>query len=362
MTTGLEASFVNRLSGGPEVRVEGLQTPEPARITVLFGASGAGKTTTLRCLAGLERPDEGRIQLGDTTWVDVQRGVFLPARKRNVGFVPQDYALFPHLTVERNISYGLRELPASSRQGRVAEALDWVRLRGFEERMPQQLSGGEKQRVALARAVVRHPGLLLLDEPFSSVDLPSRQRLRTQLRALLLRLKIPTILVTHDRTEALAMGDWVAVMDAGRIVQQGTVHEVFSRPANLAVAGIVAMETVQPGRVIAVEDLVTVQLNGVRLKALRGDLPSETLDVYVCIRAEDVILMKEEPIRSSPRNCLAARVEGLSPEGPMRRVDLDCGFPLMALLTKQACEEMSLQPGSRVVALVKAPQIHLIPR
>jgi molybdate transport system ATP-binding protein len=145
-------------------------------------------------------------------------------------------------------------------------------------------------------------------------------------------------------------------------MQQGPVHEVFSRPVNLAVAGIVAVETVQPGRVLERGELVKVAIGEQRLLALAADLPADSKDVYVCIRAEDVILIKGEPGRSSPRNCLTAVVNGLTSEGPMVRIDLDCSFPLNALLTRQACEELALKPGESVLALVKAPNVHLIAR
>jgi len=232
----------------------------------------------------------------------------------------------------------------------------------LEKRLPKELSGGQQQRVALARAVARRPDLLLLDEPLAALDAPTRQRLRGELRRLLKEAAIPSVLVTHDRTDALVLGDDLVVMDGGRLLQQGPVHEVFSRPANLAVAGIVAVETVQPGRVLERGDLVTIAIGENRLLGLAGDLPPRTTDVFVCIRAEDVILTKGEPVWRSPRNSLNAVVRELTLEGPMVRIDLDCGFALSALLTRQACDELGLKAGERVLALVKAPNVHLIPR
>jgi molybdate transport system ATP-binding protein len=362
MSGGIEANFVKRFSGGPEIRVESLRTREQAAVTVLFGPSGAGKTTVLRCLAGLMRPEEGKISFDGQAWSDVERGFFLPVRQRNVGFVPQEYALFPHLSVERNIAYGLNRAGRDESRSRVAEMIKWLALEGLEKRLPKELSGGQQQRVALARAVARRPNLLLLDEPLAALDAPTRQRLRGELRRLLKEAAVPSLLVTHDRTDALVLGDDLVVMNEGCLMQQGPVHEVFSRPANLAVAGIVAVETVQPARVLERGDLATLAVGEQRLLALAVDLPSNAKDVYVCIRAEDVILIKGEPVRSSPRNCLTAVVRGLSPEGPMVRIDLDCSFPLSALLTRQACEELDLKAGERVLALVKAPNVHLIPR
>jgi molybdate transport system ATP-binding protein len=362
MNQDVHASFVRAFTGGPQIEIENLQTAGPASITVLFGASGSGKTTVLRCLAGLERPGRGFIRYGTETWHDTARSEYLAPQLRRVGLVPQDYGLFPHMTVGHNIGYNLTGLNQTERAARVAQMMEWLGLRGLEQRQPSELSGGQRQRVALARALVRQPRLLLLDEPLSALDAPTRLRLRTDLRQWLKQLAIPTILVTHERTEALALGDQLIVLDTGKIVQRGPVHEVFSRPASLAVAGIVAIETIQPGRVLHEGDgLVTVEAGHARLVSLNSQLPSGT-EVYVCIRAEDVILVKGLPAQSSPRNCLDAIVRTVTTEGPVVRIELDAGFPLTAILTKQAREELGIQPGEAVKALVKAPQVHLIQR
>jgi len=358
----LHACFTKRFAAGPVIRVDDLRL-DRSGVTVLFGASGSGKTTVLRCLAGLDRPDEGTIRFGEEIWSDVARRVFLPPARRQVGFVPQDYALFPHLTVARNIAYGLSGIPAAECASRLAETIRWLGLQGLEQRLPGQLSGGQQQRVALARAVAPRPRLLLMDEPLAALDAPTRLRLRGDLRQLLRTLNLPTILVTHDRTEAMALGDAVVVMVDGAIAQQGRVPEVFSQPTNLAVADIVGMETVRPGRVLGVTDgLATVALGTAQVTALADNLPSGTEDVYACIRAEDVVLARDETIHSSSRNRLPAVVRSIRRDGPLARVELDCGFPLSALLTPQACEELALREGSRVLALIKAPQIHLIAR
>jgi molybdate transport system ATP-binding protein len=363
MNSGLHASFTRRFPAGPVIRVEVLDTLEQAGVTVLFGASGSGKSTILRCLAGLERPDEGVIGYGAQVWSDAGRKIFLPSRERNIGYVPQDHGLFPHLNVERNIAYGLDGLMGHDRRQRLAEALDWLGLKGLEKRLPGELSGGQQQRVALARAMVRHPRLLLLDEPLSALDAPTRSRLRGELRGFLKRFNVPTLMVTHDRQEALALGDHLVVLHEGRVVQQGPAHEVFSRPGCLAAADILAVETIRPGRVLQVADgLATVDICGTTLTALARDLASDVSEVFVCIRAEDVILATGDDNHSSPRNRLAGTVRGIFHEGPMVRVELDCGFPLLALLTKPGSEALSLKEGSVVRVLIKAPQIHLIPR
>jgi molybdate transport system ATP-binding protein len=356
----LAANFEKPFPSGPVIHAA-LRMPANAfSVTVLFGPSGSGKTTVLRCLAGLERPAQGFIRFGDETWFDAERGICLPPQHRDIGYVFQEYALFPHLTVARNLAYGLGGLPAGERNRRVAEMLDLLGLSGLGGRYPARLSGGERQRVALGRALVRRPRLLLLDEPLSALDAPTREQLRRELRRLLATLGVPALLVTHDRVEALALGDAVVVLDAGRVCQSGPVAEVFSRPADLAVARVVGVETVEAATVLEVRDgLAVVAVGRARLVALAGDVAAGA--AYVSIRAEDVIL-ERGAAAGSARNRLPARVLGLVREGPMVRVSLDCGFPLTALVTSQACVEMGLREGDELAALIKAPAVHLIPR
>ena len=214
--------------------------------------------------------------------------------------------------------------------------------------------------MALARALARRPQVLLLDEPLSSLDAPLREQLRRELRRWLVDLRIPTVLVTHDRVEAMGLGDQVVVLDQGRVLQSGPVHEVFGRPADVAVARIVGVDTVEPAQVLRVADgLATVAVGPVQLVALAENPPEG--DAYVCIHAEDVIIEKGSVTASSARNRLAGSILTVSREGPMVRLNMDCGFPLAALVTKQACEELNLREGERVTALVKAPAIHLVP-
>lgn len=355
----LSANFSKQFPRGPVIQTGELQLD--GGITVVFGESGSGKTTILRCLAGLEPPDSGRIRLGDEVWFDAAKRIFLPSRRRHIGFVPQDYALFPHLTVAGNIAYGLHELPEGERARRVAEAIGWLGLDGLAARLPHELSGGQQQRVALARAIVRRPKLLLLDEPLSALDAPTRQRLRGELRQWLKQLNLPTVLVTHDRSEALALGDQMMVMAGGRIQQTGVVSEVFNRPANLAVAHIAGTETVLPAKVLKVEDgIVTVGVGDSKLVAVAPDFPADATTAHVCIRAEDVMLVADALPQASARNRFSATVVSVERDGPLVRVELDCGFPLKALLTPQAAAEMKLAPRTGVGVLLKAPSVHLV--
>jgi molybdate transport system ATP-binding protein len=233
-------------------------------------------------------------------------------------------------------------------------------LLGLEHRRPGQISGGQQQRVALARVLVRRPKLLLLDEPLSALDATLREQLRTQLRRLLLEFQIPVVIVTHDRTEAIALSDQIVVMEAGRIRQTGTVQQVITQPNDLNVARIVGVETVAVGTILKVlEGLATVQVGSAILLAVA---PAETSRmVHVCIRGEDVAIQKGTSSESSVRNQLPAVIQSIVPEGPLVRITLDCGFELTALVTRPACEELRLQVGDRVTASLKAPAIHLIP-
>lgn len=189
----------------------------------LFGASGVGKTSLLRMLAGLDQPDHGRIAINGETWFDSTAGIALPPQKRSIGFVFQDYALFPNMTVRENIAYAT----GSADKGWVDELLDVTSLTTLHERLPRMLSGGQKQRVALARAIARRPRLLLLDEPLSALDPELRARLQDDLRSLHERFGLTTLLVSHDIGEVFKLAQRVLVLDAGRIVQAGTPAEVF---------------------------------------------------------------------------------------------------------------------------------------
>ncbi len=355
MTAGLQVDLLKPFRGGL-LEADWEQPADAYSTTVLFGPSGCGKTTALRCIAGLERPDLGIIRCGSDVWFESQRRVNLSPQKRGVGFLFQDFALFPHLTVAGNIGFPLDR----GDRRRVAELLAAFELTGLEDRFPNQISGGQQQRVALARAVARRPRVLLLDEPLSALDTPTRDELRPRLRKLLASIGVPVVLVTHDRTEAIALADQLVVMNCEGCLQKGPVNEVFSRPANAAVARIVGAETVQPGTIVALEDgLATVQVGAARVLAVAPDSPGR--EVFVCIRGEDVALQWASG-DSSPRNQLSAVVEALTPEGPLVRVGLDCGFPLVALVTRPACADLGLQVGDRLTAVVKAPAVHLIPR
>ena len=361
MTGSLIARFEKRFPEGSGIEIDFTQSIQGFSVTALIGPSGCGKTTFLRCLAGLILPDRGIMTFGTETWFDHQRGISISPQKRGIGFLFQDYALFPHLTVVENIGFGLKSLSEMERRQRVSKVLQLFDLIGLERQYPRQLSGGQQQRVALARVLGRRPRLLLLDEPLSALDPVLRDSLRTELRQMLADFDTPVILVTHDRVEAISLADRVAVMNSGSIQQIGTVHDIFSRPKNDVLARLVGIETVVDGEIVEVhEGLATAQVNGVRLLAVA---PSTTERmVHICIKGEDVALSKGITGPTSTRNHFPARIVSLTSEGPLIRVGLNAGFELTALITRPASDELHLQVGDTVTAMVKAPAIHLIPR
>jgi len=330
------------------------------RVTVVFGPSGAGKTSLLDLVAGLRRAKSAFIQLNDRVLTDKGKNISVPVQQRAIGYVPQDLALFPHLSVRQNLLYGRK---AESN----GEAISFERVAGVLEieslvdRSVTKLSGGEKQRVALARALLASPRLLLLDEPLASLDAPLKAKIIPYLGRIRDEFKVPMIFVTHDRAEAMTLADEMVVLVAGKVMQAGRVADVFSRPANAEVAKYVGMETLQPGRVTSVnEGLATVEAGSVTLTAMALESPSR--DVFVCIRGEDVILQRETGAGSSVRNRLAARIVSLRQEGALVRVELDAGFPLFALVTRPAATELALREGDPITGMIKTSAIHLVPR
>lgn len=343
---------------------------EPGRALVIYGPSGSGKTTALRCIAGLETPDGGEIMFGGEAWFSDSKAISLPPQKRSIAYMTQDYSLFPHLTARENIAFGLKDLPADERARRISEMLDLLGIAQLAAKHPRDLSGGEQQRVALARALVRRPKLALLDEPLSALDAPSRRSLRTELRRLLAEMQTAALLVTHDPAEALALGEQVAVIAGGKVLQAGPTLEVFRRPADREVARIVGIETLEAGKVIRTADgIVELRVGKTRvIAALPTNYGSNAAgffaqgaEFFVSIRADEVILQTDAPAKSSARNVLAGIVTAIEEEGTMLRVRLDCGFPLQAQITRAAREDLALHEGSKAFALIKAPAVHILP-
>jgi iron(III) transport system ATP-binding protein len=233
MTTGLTVTDLRAAHGATEV-LHGVSVEVPEKsLACLLGPSGCGKTTLLRAVAGFHRPTRGRIELSGRTLDGGGAGVHVPAERRRIGYIPQNVALFPHLSVAANIGFGL---PRDKRADAVARLLDLVDLTGYARRRPHQLSGGQQQRVALARALAPEPDLLLLDEPFTALDADLRARVRCEVADLLRRAGITAVLVTHDAQEALAFADTISILSAGQVIQSGTPDQLHTEPATAAVA------------------------------------------------------------------------------------------------------------------------------
>jgi iron(III) transport system ATP-binding protein len=265
----------------------------PGSIGCLLGPSGCGKTTVLRCIAGFEPVSRGEIVLHGETMSRPGRTV--PAERRRIGMVFQDYALFPHLTVARNISFGLRKATRAERQARVSELLDIVGLHQVAERYPHELSGGQQQRVALARALAPRPALMLLDEPFSNLDVEMRERLSLEVRDILKQQQTTAILVTHDQHEAFNIADEIGIMAHGRIEQWDSPYRLYHEPVTRFVADFIGQGVFLPGTVLD-DRTIGLELGAMRSR-LTQDLPRGTI-VDVLLRPDDILHDDASPLQA----------------------------------------------------------------
>ena len=336
-----------------------------AGFTILFGASGAGKTTLLDCIAGLADPDEGRIAVGGEDLYDSEKKQNVAAWKRRIGYVHQDLALFPHLTAEQNVAYGLHTLNATERQTRSREMLAAFRIDHLRERRPAQISGGERQRVALARALVTEPRALLLDEPLAALDRPTKSSLVGDLRRWNQHHRVPILFVTHNREEVFALGDEVIMLDAGIIVAQGQPHDVMRAPRLETVAHLSGFENIFDATVLALREdrgTMTCQLgNGtVELETplVRAEVGSH---LRVGVRAGDLLLATESPRGLSARNLLPGTIRRLEQRDVIVSAIVDCGGTEFEVhLTLAARDALQLGPGKSVWVVVKTHSCHLM--
>jgi len=336
----------------------------PRGITILFGPSGAGKTTLLDCVAGLLTPDAGKITIGPDVLFDSERGINVPAQHRRMGYVFQDLALFPHLTVERNIRYGISDLSDREQSTRSERILESFRISGLRTRRPGQISGGEKQRVALARALVTDPCLLLLDEPLAGLDSPTKARIMDDLRAWNAARQIPVVYITHNREEVFALGEQVLALEQGKVVARGTPHEVMTAPRLETVAQLAGFENILEAIVIAEhEDRGTMTC---RLLASNVDLETPLIraevgeSLKIGIRAGDILLATIRPQGLSARNVIPGRVTALERRDVIVSVRVDCGVGLEAHLTLAAREGLQLETGRDVWLVIKTHSCHLL--
>ena len=332
-------------------------TVEEGEILAVIGPNGAGKSTLLLALARLLEPTTGQIQF---------RGRPIPhdlAYRRRIALVLQDPLLL-NMSVYNNIAAGLRfrRLPRADTNVRVRDWLTRLGIENLQERPAARLSGGEAQRVSLARALALQPELLLLDEPFGALDAPTRTRLIDDLHILLKSTATTTVFVTHDQDEAMLLGDRVAVLLGGHLRQIGTPEAIFATPADAEVAAFVGVETVIAGQVThAEEGLLTVRAYEYTLEAVGDFDPGR--QVLFCLRPEDVTLwVNSEMKQSSARNRLSGKIARMTPQGPLVRVIVDCGFPLVSLITRASARQMGLKENLPVTATFKASAVHLIPR
>jgi len=336
----------------------------------LLGSSGCGKTTTLRMVGGLEKPDGGAIYLGDQCLVSAEKNLFIKPEKRNMGMVFQSYALWPHMTVFENVSYPLklRGIRGAEAEKRVGEILALVGLAGLEERQAPALSGGQQQRVALARALVFSPKVLLLDEPLSNLDAQLREEMRRELKALQLRVKVTVIFVTHDQIEALSLSDRIAIMKFGVLEQVGTPEEVYYHPATPFVRDFLGKTFLLPGKVVGMTDYqinVEVQQVGVtplsiqrsHLSSAGNGSPAVGQSVMVAIRPEKIAILGTA-LAGRP-NMIQAKLQAVHFLGDRYEYTVQVGAETRVLVSPAS---QHLKAGEKVFLELNAEGITLWPR
>ena len=356
---------------------------EQGQTTVLLGESGAGKSTVLRIVAGLLKPKKGYISLGDTIYFDSEQGIDVPPQERPFGYVFQDYALFPHLTVFENVAFGLRaqRLPRSQIRQRVGEALEQVRLPGLDQRRPTQLSGGQQQRVAIARALALQPHLLLLDEPLSALDVQTRREVRQELRHILAEVDITTVMVTHTYLEALLFGQHILVLEGGHVLQQGGQRDLLEHPRSSYIAELIGLNFFR-GRIVRYESssICVMQVhNGSQTIEILATLheqdisrPKSGEEAYVIVEPRSITLYSSQP-DSSARNTFRGevtqilRVGSTTPTSTSSSIETEGVFrvtllidvtmpPLTAEITEASVARLKIHEGSIVYATFKATE------
>ena len=332
--------------------------------TILFGASGAGKSTLLDCIAGLQTPDGGTIAIGETILFDSQSRVNLPPSRRSVAYLLQSLALFPHMTVEQNVQYGLASLNKADRDARSGDVLESFRISSLVQRRPNEISAGERQRVALARALVTRPRVLLLDEPLTALDAVTKGRILDDLRAWNRRHRIPILYVTHDREEVFALGESAIVLEEGRIVAQGSPHEVLQRPQSETVAQLAGFENIFDCSMTGSHPEYGTMTCRIAGSTLDLEVPlvrvNVSLPLRVGIRAGDILLASSKPQGLSARNVLAGTITSLEQRDMKVIAVVTCGPAFEVHLTLGARESLQLKPGARVWLVVKTYSCHVL--
>ena len=337
----------------------------PGEVLAIFGPSGSGKTTILRSIAGLYRPSRGVVRAGAETWTDTSAGVFAPPHQRAVGFVFQEYALFPHLTAAGNVMTALGHRPRAERRSRAEQLLTQVHLSSHADRRPAELSGGERQRVAVARALAREPSVLLMDEPFAAVDRNVRRRLQEEIDALHRTIDVPLILVTHDFEDVVRLATHLLILEQGRAVAWGTLEELTSRPDLPWVRTAVGLGSVFEavvGRSLASRGLVELSMGGATLLAADRGLAVGTT-VRVRIPAREVILATRPPEGISLHNVLAGIVTAVHADTAFEHVMVQLAVGevhLLAEVTRDAVTTLGITPGLPIQAQIKSVSIDVL--
>jgi molybdate transport system ATP-binding protein len=348
----------------------------PEGLTVLFGPSGSGKSMTLQVLAGLIPADFASITLGETIWHESARGIFVPPQLRHIGYVPQNYALFPHLTVVQNIAFGMRKRGKVAEQ-HIAELISITGLDGLERRRPAQLSGGQQQRVALARALAIDPQFVLLDEPFSSLDAAVREALREELRSFYERIRVPMLLVTHDLQEAQLLADTLVILHRGIVLQAGPLQKVIRAPLTSDVAKMVGMRHCLTGTVVELrpplsthdqvsETIAIIQVEDIRLCAsIPPELHLSAGDaVTLGVRTDEVRIESPKRINTEV-DTLPTHSDGivkrLQPRGPLClvTVELTAGIVIDVPLIQWAARELNLAVDAPVTVHIPSCALHI---
>jgi molybdate transport system ATP-binding protein len=336
----------------------------PPGFTILFGPSGAGKSTLLDCVAGLVRPDAGRITAGEHVLFDSAMHINIPPQRRRIAYVFQSLALFPHLTVEENIAYGLRDLSKQDRLARVAEILEAFRIGKLRNQKPAQISGGERQRTALARSLITAPPVLLLDEPLTGLDTELKAAIVEDLRAWNAAKRIPILYVTHSREEVDALGERVIALDSGRVVSHGAPMDVLDAPRRKRLAQAAGFENLLTATVLNLREPDGVMRVRLGESACEIEVPlahaSPGDRVQVAIRAGDILLASERLHGLSARNILEGRMVSLERRGTTCIARVDCGVIFVVHVTPGAVRALELAAEKQVWLVLKTHSCHLV--
>ena len=336
---------------------------DAGRVLAIVGPSGAGKTMTLRVIAGLLHPDAGHLALGGRVLHSSEAGVWVKPHERGVGYVPQQYALFPHLSVRGNVAFGAQGKNRDERERAASLAMETFRIADVADRPSTKLSGGQQQRVALARALAPAPQALLLDEPFAALDVRLRRELRSELLGIKEREGIPIVLVTHDLADAVAMADDVIVLEDGRVADEGRPLDVIERPRARGLSRVTEIQNVFEGRVadVSPEDgVMTCDLGAVSLVTAHAGLQTGDL-ARVGIRAGDVLVAVEPPTGLSAQNVIPGIIADVAEEGFERLLSVDCGgVAFRAEVTPRSVAQLGLRPGRGVWLVIKSNACFLL--